>query len=61
MNDSRLLDDQTIAVKTGDVAAGVRKSDLVDFIGIQPDLALSALQYRGSEALLEFKRYYTGS
>jgi hypothetical protein len=55
VDNSRLLDDQTITVKTGNVAARVGKSNLVDFIGVKPDLALSAFQYIGREALLEFQ------
>ena len=53
MDNRGLFDDQTIAMKTVDVAAGVHQGNLVDFIGIQPDLALSAFQYGRSKAFLK--------
>jgi hypothetical protein len=56
VDNSGLLNNQTITVKTRDVAARVSESNLVNFIGVQPDLALSAFQYGGREALLKFKR-----
>ena len=56
MNNSGLLNNQTITVKTRNVAARVGKSNLVNFIGVQPDLTLSAFQYGSGEALLKFKR-----
>lgn len=55
MNNSGLLDDQTVTVKTGNVAARVGKSNLVDFVGVQPNLALSAFQNGSGEALLKFQ------
>lgn len=56
MDNSGLLDDQTISVKAGNVASRVGKSNFLDFVGVKPDLALSALQDVGREALLEFQR-----
>ena len=41
-----------------DVLTGVRHRDLIDLIGIQPDLALAALENRGGEALLKTKRHH---
>ena len=58
VHDGRLLDDKTITVQTVDVAARVGQGNLVDFIGIQPNLALSAFQYGSGEALLKFERDY---
>jgi hypothetical protein len=49
-----LLDDQTVTMKTGDVTARVGKGNLVDFVGVQPNLALSAFQDGSGEALLKF-------
>ena len=54
-----LLDNKTVTVKTGDIAARVGQSNLIDFIGVQPNLALSAFQDGSGEALLELKRDYT--
>ena len=56
VDNSGLLDDQTISVKTGNVASRVSKSNFLDFVGVKPDLALSALEHVGSKALLEFQR-----
>ena len=44
MDDGGLLDDKTVAVEAGNVAAGVGQGDLVDFVGVEPDLALTALE-----------------
>ena len=52
-----LLDDETILGKTGDVAAAVGQRDLVDLVGVEPDLALTALEDVGREALLELERH----
>lgn len=52
-----LLDDKTILGKTGDVAAAVGQRDLVDLVGVEPDLALTALEDIGREALLELERH----
>uniref|UniRef100_A0A1L8EGN8 Uncharacterized protein n=2 Tax=Haematobia irritans TaxID=7368 RepID=A0A1L8EGN8_HAEIR len=51
-----LLDDQTILDQFADVLAGVGVCDLINFIGIQPDLLLAASHYRGCQPLLKFKR-----
>ena len=58
VDDGGLLDDETIAVEAGDIAAGVGQRDLVDLIGVEPDLALTALEDVGRKALLEFERHY---
>ena len=50
-----LLHDQTIAVETVNVAASVGQRNLVNFIGVQPYLALSAFQDGGRQALLQFE------
>lgn len=56
MYNSRLLDNKTVTVKASDVTTRVSESNLVDFVGVQPNLALSAFQDGGGEALLELKR-----
>lgn len=38
-----LFDDKTVAVETSNVTARIGKSNLVDFIRIKPDLALSRI------------------
>ena len=56
MDNSWLLDNQTISVQLGNISARVRQRDLVDFIGVQPDLAFSTLKDGGGKALLQSKR-----
>ena len=48
----RLADDEAIADEFADRLARIGVGDFVDFIGIEPDLALAAANYRGREALL---------
>jgi hypothetical protein len=52
MDYSRLLDDQTVSLQTGNVTTRVGKTNFVDFVGVQPNLALSAFQNGSGEALL---------
>lgn len=40
-----------------DVLAGVGQGDLVDLVGVEPDLALSALEHGGGKPLLELERH----
>jgi hypothetical protein len=47
-----LADDEAIGDELADGLAGVGVGDLVDLIGIEPDLALSAADDRRREALL---------
>ena len=47
-----LADDETIADKLADRLAGVGVGDFVDFVGVEPDLALSAADHGGSKTLL---------
>jgi len=56
VNNSWLLDDQTITVQLGNITARVRQRNLVDFIGVQPDLALTALEDGSGQTLLQTKR-----
>ena len=42
VHDARLLDDETITLKTSDVAARVGQRNFVGLVGIQPNFALSA-------------------
>ena len=53
-----LADHVAVLDKLADVLAGVRHGDLIDLIGVQPDLPLAALQHRGGEALLKTKRHH---
>ena len=55
VNLRRLLDDETITVKLLDVTARVGESNFIDFVGVQPDLALSAFEDGSGEALLELE------
>jgi hypothetical protein len=55
VHDGRLLDDETITLQTSDVAARVSQGNFVGLVRIQPNLALSAFQDRGREALLKSK------
>ena len=47
-----LADDETIANELADRLARVGVGDFVDFIGVEPDLALSAANHGGGETLL---------
>ena len=57
VDDGRLLDDETVLGQAGDVAAAVGQRDLVDLVGVEPDLALAALEDVGREALLKLERH----
>ena len=50
-----LADDEAISDELADRLAGVGIGDFVDFVGIEPDLALSASDDGGREALLSAK------
>ena len=50
-----LLDNETILGKLPHVLPGVCIGDLIHLRGIEPDSALSALEYRGGEPLLELE------
>jgi len=56
-----LLHNETIAVQLCDIASGVGQGNFIDFIGVQPDLTLSAFKDGSSEALLKFQRDCNGS
>ena len=47
-----LADDKAISDELADSGTGVGVGDLVDLIGVEPDLALSAADYGRREALL---------
>ena len=53
MHDCRLLDNQTVTVQLGNIPAGVGKGNLVDFIGVEPNLALTTLEHRCGQTLLQ--------
>jgi hypothetical protein len=52
---NRLADDEAICDKFADGLAGVGIGDLVDFIRIEPDLALAAADNGCRQALLSSK------
>lgn len=52
MHSNWLSDDQAISDELSDGLAGVGVRDFRDFIGIEPDLSLSAADNAGGEALL---------
>jgi len=47
-----LADDETIADELADGLTRVCVADLVDLVGVEPDLALTTANHGGSEALL---------
>ena len=47
VDNSWLFDNKTVTVEAGNVTATVGQRDLVDFIGVQPDLAFSAFEHGG--------------
>lgn len=51
----RLLDDEAIAEELADGLARVCVGDLVDFVRVQPDFALTAARHGGCQALLRAK------
>eukprot|EP01083_Nonionella_stella_P148710 471224_1 len=58
VDNSGLLHDETILFQTSNVAAGIGQRNFIDLVGVQPDLALSAFEDGGREALLELKRHH---
>ena len=52
MHGDWFADNKAIGDEFADCLAGVGIGDFVDFIGIEPDLALSTACNRGSEAFL---------
>ena len=56
VHDGGFFDNQTIAVQLGNVTARVGQGNFIHLIWIQPNLALSALEDVGRQALLESKR-----
>ena len=55
MHSNRLADDKAIADQFSDRLAGVGIGDFVDFVRVEPDLALAASHDRGSQTLLRAK------
>jgi len=55
VNDIRFLDDKPILNQLADVLTRVSHRDLVDFVGVHPDLPLSAFQNGRGEPLLQLK------
>ena len=52
MHRHRLSDDKAISNQFADRLTGVGIGDFVDFVRVQPDLALAAANDRGGQALL---------
>ena len=57
VHNSGLLHDKTILLQSGDVAPGVGQRNLVNLIGVEPNLALSALEHGSGKALLQLERH----
>ena len=55
MHGDGLADDEAIGDELADGLAGVGVGDLVDFVRVQPDLALAAVSHGGRQALLGAK------
>ena len=55
MHRHRLSDDEAISNQFADRLTGVGIGDFVDFVRIQPDLALAATDDRGGQTLLSSK------
>jgi hypothetical protein len=47
VHNRRLFDDQSIVVQFLNVAATIRKRDFVNFVWVEPNLALAALEHVG--------------
>merc|ERR1711871_1700818 len=57
-NLARLLNHKTVLCELADIQAGIGHGDLVDLIGVQPNLALATLEHGSREALLELERIH---
>ena len=55
VHNSGLLHDETISLEALNVATAIGQGNFVDFVGVQPNLALSALEDGSGEALLQTK------
>lgn len=55
VNNLRLLHDDSVLVKLDNISSAVGECNLVDFIGVQPDLSLSAFEHGRRKTLLQFK------
>jgi hypothetical protein len=55
MHNRRLADDQTIPMQLGNVTARIGQGNFIDFVGIEPNLALTAFQDGGRQAFLQFE------
>lgn len=51
----RLLDDESITLKTGNVTTRIRERDLINLVGVEPDFVLSAFEYGCSKAFLKLE------
>jgi hypothetical protein len=52
---TRLFDDQTIVVQFLNITTTVRQRNFVDFVRVEPNLALAALEHVGRQPLLQFE------
>ena len=50
MHNSRLLNHETVLHELADILSRVGIADLIDFIGVQPDLSLSTLEHGGRKS-----------
>jgi hypothetical protein len=53
MYNRRLFDNQTIPSELGDITTRVGQGNVVDFVGVKPNLALTAFQDACREAFLK--------
>ena len=59
MDNRGILYNETILMKASDITARICQLDLVDLIGIEPDLSLTTFEHRGRKAFLKLERDYT--
>ena len=60
VDSDRLLDHETILDQLANILPGIGVGNLVDFVGVQPNLVLAALHHAGGKPLLELKGTHSG-
>jgi hypothetical protein len=56
VHNARFFDDQSIVVQFLNVTTTVRERNFVDFVRVEPNLALAALEHVSRQPLLQFER-----
>jgi hypothetical protein len=59
MNYGRFLNDKSIPMQTSNIPTRIGERNFINFIGIQPNLALTAFQNGSRKAFLKFQRNYS--